>query len=223
MVNRALVIIAGLLGIVICLVYLAIAFLLVGDQTRQLAPEPTVAPTATPSPRPTFTPTPTRPRPTNTPYATATPEPTETPPPTRTPTPIPTATLTRTATPRPAPSPAPPPPAVYQLDGALLAWQNCGFTGVLGVVRGINGQPLKDIQLRVWKSEGGRFTWNSDTVATDADGNYRIGLADVAVTGRWFVQVLQNGDEAYYMLGFDSSEGCVNGLQQFQMNWRQTR
>jgi hypothetical protein len=223
MVNRALVIVAGLLGIVICLVYLAIAFLLVGDQTRQAAPVPTVAPSATPSPRPTFTLTPTRPRPSNTPYATATPEPTETPAPTRTPTTIPTATATLTVTPRPAPPPGPPPPAVYQLDGALLAWPNCGFTGVLGVVRGTNGQPLKDIQLRVWKSEGGRFTWNSDTVVTDADGNYRIGLADAAVTGRWFVQVLQNGEASYYMLGFDSSEGCINGLQQFQMNWRQTR
>ena len=226
MVNRALVIVAGLLGIVICLVYLAIAFLLVGDQTRQFAPEPTVVPTATPSPRPTFTATATRPRPTNTPYATATPEPTETP------APIPTATSTRTATPRPTATPPPPPPwapppppppAVYQLDGALLAWPNCGFTGVIGVVRGINGQPLKDIQLRVRKMEGGSFTWNSETVVTDADGNYRIGLADAAVTGRWFVQVLQNGGQDYYMLGFDSSEGCVNGLQQFQMNWRQTR
>jgi hypothetical protein len=220
MVNRALVIVAGLLGIVICLVYLAIAFLLVGDQTRQFAPEPTVTRTATPSPHPTFTATATRPRATNTPYATATPEPTETPAPTA------TATTTRTATPRPTatpPPPAPPLPAVYQLDGTLLAWSNCGFTGVYGVVRGVNGQPLKDVQLRVWKSEGGRFTWNSDTVATDADGNYRIGLADVAVTGRWFVQVLQNGDAWYYMLGFDTSEGCQNGLQQFRMNWRQTR
>lgn len=217
MVNRALVIVAGLLGIVICLVYLAIAFILLGDQTRQFAPEPTVTRTTTPTLQPTFTATPTRPRATNTPYTTATPEPTETP------LPIPSATATRTATPRPAAPPPPPLPAVYQLDGTLLAWPNCGFTGVLGVVRGTNGQPRKDIQLRVWKSEGGRFTWNSDTVTTDADGNYRIGLADAAVTGRWFVQVLQNGDAAYYMLGFDTSEGCQNGLQQFQMNWRQTR
>ena len=220
MVNRALIIVAGLLGIVICLVYLAIAIILLGDQTRQFAPEPTVTPTVTTTPLPTFTATPTRPRATNTPYATATPEPTETAAPT------PTATTTRTATPRPVappPPPAPPPPAVYQLDGTLLAWPNCGFTGVLGVVRGLNGQPLKDIQLRVWKSEGGQFTWNSDTVTTDADGNYRIGLADAAVTGRWFVQVIQNGEAAYYMLGFDTSEGCQNGLQQYQMNWRQTR
>lgn len=86
MVNRALIIVAGLLGIVICLVYLAIAFILLGDQTRQFTPEPTVTSTATPSPRPTFTATPTRPRATNTPYATSTPEPTDTP------APIPSAT-----------------------------------------------------------------------------------------------------------------------------------
>lgn len=217
MVNRTLIIIAGLLGIVICLVYLAIAVILLGDQTRQFAPAPTVTPTITPSPLPTYTATPTRPRATNTPYATATPEPTDTP------APLPTATATRTATPRPVPPPPPPPPAVYQLDGTLLAWPNCSFTGVLGVVRGTNGQPLRDIQLRIWKSEDGNFTWNSDTVTTDADGNYRIVLADSPVAGRWFVQVLQNGEPRYYMLGFDTSEGCQNGLQQYVMNWRQTR
>jgi hypothetical protein len=106
------------------------------------------------------------------------------------------------------------------LDGDILAWSNCGFTGVYGVVRGSNGQPLKDIQLRVWKREGGQFTWSSDVVTTDVDGNYRIGLADSAVAGRWFVQVLQSGDASWNMRGFDSSEGCQNGLQQFRMNWR---
>jgi hypothetical protein len=226
MVNRALIIVAGLLGIVICLVYLAIAFILIGDQTRQFAPVPTVTSTATATPLPTFTATPTRPRATNTPYATTTPEPTDTPAPTSTATTTPTATPRPTVTPTTAPPwqpPPPPPPAVYQLDGTLLAWPNCGFTGVVGVVRGMNGQPLKDVQLRVRKSEGGQFTWNSDTVTTDADGNYRIDLADAAVAGRWFVQVLQNGDASYYMLGFDTSEGCQNGLQEFHMNWRQTR
>lgn len=219
MVNRVLVIIAGLLGIVICLVYLAIAVLLMGNPFGGAAPEPTVAPTETPTAMPTYTMTPTRPRATNTPYATATPEPTQTPAPTGTP----TSTPTRTATPRPAP-PAwqPPPPAPFQLDGDIVAWPNCGFTGVAGVVRGANGQPLKDVQLRIWKMEGGKFTWSSDVVTTDVDGNYRIGLGDSAVPGRWFVQVLQNGDASWDMRGFDSSEGCQNGLQQFRMNWRRT-
>lgn len=221
MVNRVLVIIAGLLGIVICLVYLAIAVLLVGNPFGGAAPQPTAAPTETQTPKPTFTATPTRPRATNTPYATPTPEPTETPlPPTATV--VATATPTRTPTPRPEPGWTPPPPALFQIDGDIVAWPNCGFTGVYGVVRGSNGQPLKDIQLRVWKMEGGQFTWSSDVVTTDVDGNYRIGLADSAVSGRWFVQVLQSGDASWNMRGFDSSEGCQNGLQQFRMNWRRT-
>ena len=150
MANRVLVLIAGLLGIIICLVYLAIAVILVGEPTRGMTTQPSVTPTGTPTPRPTFTATPTRPRATNTPYATPTPEPTDTPAPTSTP------TSTRTPTPRPAPGWQPPPPAPFQLDGDILAWPNCGFTGVYGIVRGSNGQPLKDVQLRVWKMEGGR-------------------------------------------------------------------
>jgi hypothetical protein len=226
MVNRVLVIIAGLLGIVICLVYLAIAFVLMGNPFTGIgaAPVPTETATltATVTQRPTFTATRTPPRPTNTPYATSTPEPTDTPVPLRTATPTATRTATpvRTETPRPYVPPPPPPPAIYQLDGTLLAWPNCGFTGVIGVVRGSNNLPLQDIQLRVWKSEGGQFTWQSDVVTTDADGNYRIGLSDSPVAARWFVQVLQNGDAAYYMLGFDTSQGCQNGLQEFHMNWR---
>ena len=70
--------------------------------------------------------------------------------------------------------------------------------------------------------EGGAFTWKSDTVTTDADGNYSIGLWDGARAGRYFVQVVQNGDANWDMRGFDSSEGCVNGLQKFRMNWRRT-
>lgn len=219
MVNRVLVIIAGMLGIVICLVYLAIAVLLVGGNPfAPAAPQPTPVPSETPTVRPTYTATATRPRATNTPYAPPTPEPTDTPVPTVTVAP----TSTRTPTPRPAPGWSPPPPAPFQLDGDILAWPNCGYTGVSGVVRNANGQPMKDIQLRVWQREGGIFTWKSDIVTTDVDGNYSIGLADGPKAGRYFVQVIQNGDASWDMRGFDSSEGCVNGLQMFRMNWRRT-
>ena len=216
MLNRTLIIVAGLLGIVICLVYLAIAVLLVGNPFVGAAPEPTPVPTETPTVPPTYTSTPTRPRPTNTPYTTATPEPTSTPVPAATATP----TRTRTPTPVPVPGWSPPPPPPYQLDGDIVAWPNCAWTGVYGVVRGSNGQPLKDIQLRVLQMEGGAFTWKSDIVTTDADGNYSIGLADGPKAGRFFVQVIQNGDAAWDMRGFDSSDGCTNGLQKFRMNWR---
>ena len=217
MINRALVIIAGLLGIVICLVYLAIAVLLAGNPFAPAAPDPHgdahAHGDAAAHLHGNAHPAACHQHALHHAHAGADRD-------ARPDADAPTST--RTPTPRPEPGWSPPPPAPFQLDGDVLAWPNCGFTGVIGVVRGANGQPLKDVQLRVWQMEGWEFTWSSEIVTTDADGYYRIGLADGVKAGRYFVQVVANGDASWDMRGFDSSEGCVNGFQQFQMNWRRT-
>jgi len=99
----------------------------------------------------------------------------------------------------------------------MLGWPDCGWTGVFGEVRSANNLPLRGIQLRVWN---GDFSWASDIVTTNEDGEYAIKLADGPVEGRWFVQVLANGPDKGYMRGFETSLGCKNGLQRIQMNWR---
>lgn len=216
--NRPLVIIAAVLGAVVLLIYLVIAILLVSNATNAFAPQPTVTRTPTITPRPTFTATTTRTlRVTSTPLPTSTPEPTETLPPLPV---APTATLTRTPTPRPPTPPTPTPVPLYQLDGDILAWPNCSWTGVLGVIRGANNLPLQGVQVRVWN---GDFTWQSDIVTTDVDGNYNLQLAGEAKAGKWFVQILENGPATTAMRGFEASQGCSNGLQRFQMNWKRIR
>ncbi len=210
--NRPLIIVIAVLGVAVCLIYLVTAIVLLGDSSGAFAPQPTVTRTPPPTARPTFTATPTRtPRVANTPMPSPTPEPTETLPP------PPGATWTPQPTPKP-PTATPvvlPPP--YQLDGDILAWPNCNVSEIVGVIRGVNNLPMKDVQVRAWN---GNFTESLSIVTTDPDGNYKIPLPRAGV---WFVQVLENGAAATAMRGVESSEGCVNGLQRFQMNWRRIR
>ena len=216
MVNRALFIVAGLLGIVICLVYLAIAVLLVGNPFTAAAPEPTAVVTETPTARPTYTATPTRPRATNTPYTTPTP------PPTQTPLPTATATPTRTRTPVPA--------------AGLVAASSCPIPvgrrhrrlAQLRLDRGLRRRariqrpaPQRHPDSRL--ANGGRGLY-----LEVRHRNHRCGrqLQHRSLGWRQGRPVLRAGDpERRCQLGHARirfQRGCVNGLQKFRMNWRRT-
>ena len=223
--RRLLILIAIVLAILISIVYLAIAAILLGAPLGSaLAPAPsrTLTPLAstTAAPQLGATATPTyAAASTPTPPVVATPAatPASAPLPTRTLPPLPTATSASPPTPVP---PTPISPALYQLDGNMLAWPDCGWTGVYGVVRGADNLTLEGVQVRAWN---GDFTWSSDIVASDAGGNYSIRLDDKPQAGRWFVQVLQNGPATWNMRGFETSSACQTGLQRFQMNWRRAK
>lgn len=226
--RRLLILVAIVLAVLVCLVYVAIAAILMGAPRGDLAvlvpgitptalpmstPVPrlaTVSPSATSAPVPVATATPTVPFP---------PTPTRVPTALPTPAPQPPPTATRSAPATPLP-PTPIPPALYQLDGSTLAWPDCGWTGVSGVIRAANGQPLEGIQVRAWS---GDFSWSSEIVVSNAGGSYSIRLDDKPTAGRWLVQVVENGPATWNMRGFETSVGCQTGLQRFQMNWRRAK
>lgn len=188
---------------------------------------PTTGPTGLVFP-PTWTPAPSRaptntftPEPTHTRLPTLTPTATET----STPTPQPTATPTQTATPvpptprpvyptnTPVPTPTPLPP--YRLDG-MWAGPNCTWFGFHGIIWAANGLPKAGVQVKVWR-EGGP---EGISAPSSQDGIYQIPISGEHATGRWWVQVWENGQPASAPVGVDMGGGCTHGIQEVKVDWR---
>jgi len=169
---------------------------------------PTWTPTASASPTPTLTPTP---------HPTDTSTPTVAPTPTRTSTPTPTATATQqpTATPPPTPTPLPPDYRVKE----MMAGSDCTWTGIFGIVWSATDQPLEGVQVHLWSAQGLDFV----SAPTDVDGNYSIKVSDKPVAARWFAQVLENGVPRTPTIVFETSKGCQNGLQKFEIQWQRAQ
>jgi hypothetical protein len=184
-------------------------------------PPPSSRPTAKPTPEgpvavitfpPTWTPTPTF-----TPSPTPTPTSTPTPTPTFTPTPTPTFTPTPTPRPRPpTPTPTPTPPPPYE----PINWgvrRNCAWRGVHGTIWGAHGLPLAGIYVKIWDEAGHSVMAGP----TDYDGIYSIYIPYSALSdGRWWLQVIENGQPASAPWGVYVGGGCLNGVHEVQADWR---
>jgi hypothetical protein len=168
----------------------------------------TRTPTNTRTPTATFTPTPTdteTPTPTVTPTETATPTDTPVPP-----------TPTRRPPPPPPPSPTPTPLYDYL---RLLVGPNCTWFGFHGIVFGANDLPLSGIQIKIWNEAG----WQAMSAPTNGDGLYQVPISGDLATGRWWLQVWENGAPASEQLGVDMGGGCQYGIQEVKMDWRRQR
>ena len=172
---------------------------------------------ATWTPTPTRTSTPTR-TPTSTPTSTSTftPTPTYTPvPPTWTPTAIPpTATLRPTQPPPPRPATATPVPPYTFVQ--MQVGPNCSWFGFHGIIWGANNLPVSGVQVKVWNESG----WATVSAPSDANGVYQVPISGDLATGRWWLQVWENGAPASEQLGVDMGGGCQNGIQEVKMDWR---
>jgi len=171
-------------------------------QTPTRTPTSTATPTHTFTPTSTFTPVPPTPTATDVP-PTATARPTQ--PPTRRP-----ATVAPPAPPAP---PTPMPPYIFVQE---LVGPNCSWFGFHGIIWGSSNLPISGVQVKVWNESG----WATVSAPTDANGIYQVPISGDLATGRWWLQVWENGAPASVQLGVDMGGGCQNGIQEVKMDWR---
>lgn len=95
---------------------------------------------------------------------------------------------------------------------------NCVHTGVGGVIRDHDGVPVAGVQVRLWNSAAS--SWISS--ASDVDGQYEIIVADEPVADTWTVCVMEGGQPISPFYSFRTSPGCVNGLQEYRVDWQRS-
>lgn len=209
---------------VLLLIYYAVVFARPNSPINPFPPEveatAIVLDLSTPTLPATWTPTTPA---TATPTGTATPSPTATATSTATPTDTPEPTDTPTVTPIPLPTNTPGPTATPQpplyLMSEMYAGPDCAWTGVFGVVWTLSDLPREGVQVRLWTEQGLEFI----SAPTDVDGNYAMQVSGEPLEARWFMEVLENGVAQSEVIVFETSRGCVNGLQKFRIDWRRTQ
>jgi len=115
----------------------------------------------------------------------------------------------------PTPTVQPTPGWRYDLT-FMGARPNCARTGVRGVIRDHNGLPVQGVQVRLWNSAGN--SWTSSP--SDVDGQYHIVVAHQPVADTWTACVVEGGQPVSPSYSFRTSSGCVNGLQEYKIDWQ---
>lgn len=131
------------------------------------------------------------------------------------PTPTPTPAPVETPTPTPTVQPLPGWPFDLTFMGAR---PDCAGTGVRGVIRDQNGLPLQGVEVRLWNSAG--ESWTSSP--SDVDGQYQIVVANEPLEDTWTACVVEEGQPVSPSYSFLTSSGCVNGLQEYRIDWRRS-
>jgi len=104
-----------------------------------------------------------------------------------------------------------------QYDLSLMgARPNCASTGVIGVVRDEDGMPVQGVQVQVQNSAG--KSWTSSL--SDVDGQYEITMANGPVADIWTAYVVGGDQPVSPSYSFQTSSGCVNGLQEYKIDWQ---
>jgi len=108
-------------------------------------------------------------------------------------------------------------PAQWEYDLTFMgARSSCTRTGVQGVIRDHNGLPMQAVRIGLWSSAG--ILWRS--LPSDADGQYEVIASGEPVADTWTVCVVQGDQPVSPSYSFRTSLGCVNGLQEYKIDWQ---
>jgi tetratricopeptide (TPR) repeat protein len=133
--------------------------------------------------------------------------------------------------PPPAPLPAPaaevaddstPTPTAQPVsDGwydllSMGARPNCAVTKVGGVIKDGDGLPVTGVRVGLENSSGKLRT----SSPSDVDGQYQITVANEPVADTWMVYIVQGKEPLSLSYSFQTSSGCVNGLQEYRVDWQ---
>ena len=55
---------------------------------------------------------------------------------------------------------------------------------------------------------------------SDGNGIYQIPINLDQASGRWWIEVLENGNPVSTAIGVDMGGGCQNGIQEVKSDWR---
>lgn len=121
-----------------------------------------------------------------------------------------------TATPGPPPSP---PEAIFVAEEPVQGFSDCNRYGFLGVVAGIDGQQLADVQVVVWEDRAGLLA----LATTDAAGKYAIELKAKPAPRKLWLQLYQNDEPVSEPVLLQTQVNCQTGFQVYQVNWRKIK
>jgi tetratricopeptide (TPR) repeat protein len=113
------------------------------------------------------------------------------------------------------PTVQPDPDGQYDL-GFMGARPNCNLTGVVGVIKDDKAMPAQGVQVQVLNSAG--KSWTSPP--SDVDGQYKVTMANKPAADIWTAHVVGPEQPASPSYSFQTSSGCVNGLQEYKINWQ---
>lgn len=120
-----------------------------------------------------------------------------------------------------APTPTPEAPLASSWEYGLSfmgARSNCTHTGVRGLIQDQDGLPIRAIAVGLWNSAG--ILWTSSP--SDADGQYEIIVSSEPIADTWTVSLVDGGQPVSPSYSFRTSLGCVNGLQEYRIDWRRS-
>ena len=145
--------------------------------------------------------------------------PTSVPAPVETPIPdsISTATPPSPGPTEPVPTPVWEPTPSWEYDYSYMgARPNCTRTGVMGVIRDPNGLPVQGIHVRLRNTAG--HVWVSSP--SDENGRYEIVVTNQPSADTWTITLGTEGQYLSPSYSFRTSLGCVNGLQEYKIDWQ---